>query len=235
MVGDMRARLTFTVTQEGEPTKRLVYVMYWMPRSAADEGTSKALFFAEEPATAKGFVYMGWFYPDEANDEWLYIPELRTVRRLVGSHAHHHEDEGDDPFDASVLQRLELEHRPSGWGTQRASGSGEIGGEPVEWVDVIPPHRIGNFPYETVRIWSSQHNGLPVRTHYLRSDGTRKEIDISWRMEDGVWVWSQVTGLDTRSGAITMLDVSDVRVNMGLRDRFFSERTMRQGLGRVSR
>ncbi|MBI5136053.1 MAG: outer membrane lipoprotein-sorting protein [Nitrospirae bacterium] len=230
--GDIEARLTFTTSRPGEAPRRLVYVMFWKPYPAGSKYTSKAIFFSEEPATAKGFAYMGWFQTTGGEEAWLYIPELRTVRRMTQPHrhTHGHGTAETDPFDASVLRRTELEMRASALGGHQTTGTEVVSGQLAEVIDSVPTD--AESPYAKVRTWVSRSDALPLLTRYLRPDGTWKEVAFTWRQVDGVWVWDRVAARDTRSGDATTLEMGDVRVNAGLPDRFFSERTMQDGLKR---
>jgi len=57
-----------------------------------------------------------------------------------------------------------------------------------------------------------------------------KQQEIKWERRGNAWVWSRVSGLQAKNGARTLLEISDIRVNLGLKDDVFSARSLRLGI-----
>ena len=58
---------------------------------------------------------------------------------------------------------------------------------------------------------------------------------IDWAQVDNQWVWKTVSAVDPRSGAETIMEISEIQVNTGLKDSVFSKRTLNRGVERLLR
>src|SRR5688572_19918725 len=47
--------------------------------------TNKSITFLLSPPDVKGVGFLAWTYPDKDDDQWLYLPELKRVRRITAN------------------------------------------------------------------------------------------------------------------------------------------------------
>ncbi len=241
---DSISRLTFVFQEpgqkQGEPEKKLIYDMVWK-RFAEGEYEAKVMMFREFPPDAKGVAYMGFFYmphPSRNDEEWMYLPELRMVRKLSHSGPKHAKQE---EFAPSELRQYDLMPRRPEQDTHQLIGTEKIGDVDCYVIQEIPkPHAEEAYPYGKVVKWISKDNFLPLRMdYYAETQGKNEQGKLikrqttTWKKIGNAWVWEEVIGLNMLTGNKTILTVSNIRINVGLTDASFSQRTMKLGIDGV--
>jgi hypothetical protein len=227
---DSRSRLTFTFHKADGSERRLVYTMAWK-HYAAGEISDKAIFFSEFPPDDRGKSYMIWMTADRSkqDDEWMYLPELRMVRKITHDQSHRRKDEDDD-FAHSLLAQVNLVPRNPDLDQHTLLGQDTLEGHPDYVIDSVPKEASAAYPYGKTRRWISEDNFLTERIDYYDAAGALKLSQlIKWQKAGDAWVWKQVVGSRPGSTERTMLDVSQVKVNNRLDDDLFSSRSMRLG------
>jgi outer membrane lipoprotein-sorting protein len=234
---DSLSRITFTFQEKGFPEKKLVYTMAWK-RFTEGEYEAKVMMFREFPPDAKGVSYMGFFYmphPSRNDDEWIYLPELRMVRKLSHSGPKHAKQE---EFAPSELRQYDLMPRHPGYDTHQLLGAEKLGEVDCYVIQSTPkPNSAEAYPYSKVVKWISKDNFLPLRVeYYAEAQGRNEEGKLQkqqvtqWKKIGNAWVWEELKGINTLTGNKTTLTVSDVRINVGLTDGSFSKRAMQLGI-----
>lgn len=239
---DAVATLNFKFHQTGEAERKLTYRMAW---KKYDQGkfVRKVIFFTEFPPGKRGQAYMAWFYNPSLHkddDEWIYLPDLREVRKVV--HDDKDKEKEQDEFSKrSVLQDADLMPRSPGADKHRLLRTEKIDGKDYYVIENVPadamPGMPGmggmdmDYPYGKTITWIDSGNFLVTRVDYYERGGALvKREKIDWKKMGKAWVWREVTATDMKNRNETVLDVSDVRVNLDMSDNVFSERTMRLGL-----
>ena len=228
---DSLSRITFAFQEKGVPEKKLVYTMAWK-RFTEGEYETKIMMFREFPPDAKGVSYMGFFYtpnPSRNDEEWVYLPELRMVRKLSHTGPKHAKQE---EFAPSELRQYDLMPRHPEYDTQQLMGAEKIGGVDCYVIQSTPkPNAEEAYPYSKVVKWISKDNFLPLRADYYNEYGKlHKQQVTKWKKIGNAWVWEEVKGGNTFTGNQTTLTVSDVKINVGLTDDSFSKRAMQLGI-----
>jgi len=235
---DGRAHIAFTFKQPGQAEQKIGYAMLWKHTSNDKEFASKVIYFTEFPKADRGKAYLGHIRPagsKKADKEWLYLPELLAVRKLTGhNHDHKHGAAKPDEFSASVLTHADLMDRPPSLDNNQLLGSAELNGRPVWQVQSRPKKKSPAYPYSAVIRWIDQQNHTTHRTEYLGPDNTPiKRTNTTWSKIDGEWVWKKVIADHLTTGAQTIIEMTDVKVNTNLPNRTFTTRTLSQGPKRL--
>lgn len=228
---DSLSRITFIFQEKGVPEKKLIYTMAWK-RFTEGEYEAKVMMFREFPPDAKGVAYMGFFYtpnPSRNDDEWLYLPELRMVRKLSHSGPKHAKQE---EFAPSELRQYDLMPRHPEYDTHQLLGAERIGGVDCYVIQSVPKSNAEEYyPYSKTVKWISKDNFLPLRVDYYNEHGkATKQQTSKWKKIGNAWMWEEVVGVNVLTANKTTLIVSDIRVNVGLTDASFSKRTMQLGI-----
>lgn len=226
---DSVSKLTFVFQAEGAQEKRLVYWMAW--KKFKGDIDAKVIMFREFPPDAKGLSYMGFFYRPELNrndDEWLYLPELRLVRKLShGGPKHAKEEE----FALSELRQYDLVSRDPGADSHRLLRSETVEGAGCYVVESVPKGGGDYYPYSKAIKWIDKDRFLPLRIDYYDLAGKLvKQQIFKWKQIGNAWVWEEVAAENAQTGNKTTLSISDVRVNVGLSDDAFTKRVMQLGM-----
>lgn len=226
---DSMSRLSFTISRPDGADRKLIYTMVWKEYAGRDDVDDKVIFFSEYPPDDKGKSFMVWVHENKKDDEWMYLPELRMVRKMTHGEHHGHHDEDDD-FSDSVLTRVDLAPREPDLDNHTRLKDEALGGHRDFVVESVPKESSQNYPYQKTRRWITRDNYLPERIdYYAPSGGLIKRQTIKWKRIGNAWVWEQVVGVNLITGERTVLDISDIKLNSGLKDEVFSARTLRLG------
>jgi hypothetical protein len=227
---DSVSTLTFTFDVNGEPERKLVYTMVWKKYAGKENTNAKFLFIKEFPAANRGTAYMAWRYrpyADMDDDEWIYLPETRTVRKL----SHRDNLQEDEEFAITELKPKDLEPRDPSRDRHNLLRTEEIEGKQYYLIESVRKDETEFYPYAKVWRWISADTFLPTYINYFDFNGhPLKREQIEWQQIGDAWVWKSLDVNNIQNGNKTRLDVSDIRLNVGIDDDVFSKRTMRTGL-----
>lgn len=226
---DQRSRLTVILQDMAGNTKKNVYRRYWKFYGADEKIMEKMILFTEFPPDARGTGFMRWSYrPDLGKnaDQWLYLPSLNTIRRVSVR------DPGDS-FLGSDLTYQDISLRLVDQDEHRLLRTETRNGRRYYVVESIPKEKKPLYRkvvswYEAAPDWADCNK---VRVEYFdHSGGLLKVQKLRWQKVDRAWVWDEVTVDNLKTGHSSLFRVTDVEVNVGLKDRLFTERTLRRGI-----
>ena len=232
---DLLSRLDFTIeTRQGEK-KQFTLLMAYKRYDGKKGLQSKLIMFNQYPPDSRDVSFMAYLYAPEQvkkDDMWLYLPQLRTVRKLSHHHdPHHHKKDNEDEFSLSELQRFELEGRAPALDHHRLAGRETLDGHDTYKI-ISTPRDPGSSRYGAMVRWITSDEYLPLRIDYLDADQRPvKRQTIQWVRMDGAWLWREVRAVNLRNGNRTVLRQSDIHVNRGLPDNIFTKRFMKRGAG----
>lgn len=191
----------------------------------------RTVLFYLEPSNIKDTAFLTWDYPDVArdDDQWLYLPAMRKVRRISAS------DRGDYFLGTDLTyEDIKLETRVGlGDYTRRTVGEGEADGHHCYLLESIPldgetAEELGYGRVEQCvdsRIWMVRRarfwdvKGNPLKTAYFR--------DI--RRVQGIWTQHRIEVENHKTGHSTRFLFSDVDYRQGVRDGLFTQNALRRG------
>ncbi|HFD91663.1 MAG TPA: outer membrane lipoprotein-sorting protein [Gammaproteobacteria bacterium] len=232
---DMVSRLTFTL-RDGETEKKLGLRMAYKSYGGKKGLQSKTIMFNEFPPDKRDISFLAWIYTPEKNrkdDMWLYLPELRTVRKLThqhkaGKHGHHDKD-SEDEFSLSELQRFELQPRDPALDHHELQGTEHVDGQPVYKI-LSTPRDDKDAPFGKIVYDITTDHYLPVRATYYDARGAViKRLTMEWTPVGKAWIWKRVMAVNPNNGHETILEQDDVKLNTGLSDNIFTKRFMKLG------
>jgi hypothetical protein len=238
-VDDQISRLTFRFITPNKQEKQAIYLMLWKNMYGKEGYDNKAIFFTESPLDRNGIAYLGWLRgndSDKMDDEWIYLPELRTTRRIVPrDHEHMH---NDDEFGPSLLNRQSLEPRSPLLDNHQIIDEQLYLNQPHYLISSTPKmmhamhhHHEDDNTFPARRIyWVSKLTQRINRIQFVNNDD-RVQIDmkIEWTEQLGYWIWQRIEATSPDSETMSVLEISDIRINTQLKERLFSKRTLEQG------
>jgi len=190
---------------------------------------TKSIVFFAKPANIRDTALLTFDYDDPKadDDQWLYLPALKKVRRISSS------DRGDyfmgtDFTFEDMKQTPELEDY--NWkllGSEQINGSDcwKVEGTPVS--DEIA-RELG---YSRLIQWIRKDNDFSIKADYWDQAGRElKHLTIT-KLEqiDGIWSPVHIEMTNIQSEHKTFLDFSNKTYNTGLKDRTFTQRTLKRG------
>ncbi len=189
---------------------------------------NKSVFFTEFPPDQKGTGFLIWDYAIEGkpDDLWLYLPSLRTVRRMTTRDQHDSFMGSDLTFADMGARRLdEDEHKLLFEGVCKGLN------EHCYVIDSIPKEK--NSPYGKKRYFIAKKGWVAKKVEfYDRKMKPLKLQVIAWRRVGEVLVWTHSEITNVQSKHKTIFEISDVKNNTGLKDANFSDRALSRGIPR---
>lgn len=227
-IDDQIATLTFTFLDADHAEKKVVYTMVWKNSRGQEDYDNKAMFFTEYPPERRGIAYLGWLRASGStaqDDEWIYLPELRMVRRIAKRAPHYTHD--DEEFGSSLLERDHLQPRLPDLDEHTLLKAEVRDGVNYYVVESHPKQKGFVYPYHKVISWIDQASFRTMQTHYFdMEDGPALDIEFEWVEVGGKWIWKKVTASEPTVHAKTILDITDVKINSGLADKMFTSRLL---------
>jgi len=213
---DGRASVHMVITDAQGRTRTREFVI--LRRDVKDGADQKFYVYFQKPADVRKMVYMVWKHVDGDDDRWLYLPALDLVKRIAasdkrtsfaGSHFLYEDVSGRSiTDDTHTLVETTAEH----------------------YVLNNVPKDPKSVEFASYKLWIDKKTFLPMKAEYLGSDGKTQRIVEALEVKDiqgfPTVVKSRVT--DLRSGGNTVSTFADIRYNVRLPDRVFTERYLRR-------
>jgi len=189
----------------------------------------KMITFFTEPANIRDTALLTFDYdnPDADDDQWLYLPALKKVRRISAA------DRGDyfmgtDFTFEDMKQTPELEDY--NW---KLLGNETVDGQLCWKVEGLPVSDdvARELGYSRIVQFIRQDNDYTIRVNY--SDRAGRELKQLHVLEltqiENIWTAHKVEMTNKQSNHKTVLEFSGHAYNTGLNDRMFTQRTLKRG------
>jgi len=190
---------------------------------------SKSVTYFLEPANVRDTAMLTWDYAAESkdDDQWLYLPALKKVRRISSS------DRGDY-FMGTDFTFEDIKKTPElgdyHWTLLREE---ILDGFDVWVVEAKPKTKEleRNLGYSKVEYFVRKDILMYVRVDFWDRKGKALKQLLSTGIQkiDGIWTATAGVMTNTQTQHRTELTFSEHRYNQGLADRTFSERMIKRG------
>jgi outer membrane lipoprotein-sorting protein len=226
-ISDQTANLLIRAVDARGVERVSTHRLYWK-NLLGDKGfIGKALLVTQTPLDKRGEGFLLW-QTEGANDSqaWLYLPDLRQVRRLaIAGHERHEHGSSQQPALDLGFEQL---------GTRLVGTTGQLRGkEAIDGVDhLILDDRsaMTNDLLPLRRFWISFADWTIGKIEYRDATGRLVRTQrITWeRLEKGR-VWKRTEIQPAGSPGKTIVELSDISVNTGLADRLFTVENLKSG------
>ena len=201
----------------------------------ADDLDYKDLIVFTHPQNVKGLTVLSWTYrtPGRDQDVWLWLPSLRKIRRMS-------QNEDDDSFMGTDFTYEEVVSRKWGdetytlLGEENFPGQESIHNEKTYYKDT-PFYVIEARPkredwyYSKRKVYLEKSTAFRIYDSYFDQMGrNQKTIFVYWEpIEDSELEMEWLLEVaDLRSGHNTIINIEEVKFDVGLKEKFFTERTL---------
>jgi outer membrane lipoprotein-sorting protein len=217
---DLVSDLTMTLTNSrGETRERKVRQF----RKEFKDGERKVMFFLA-PADVKDTSFMSWSWdaPGKDDDQWIYLPALKRVKRIS-------RDSKSDYFMGSDFTYDDLGERHPSEDTHRLLGTETIEGETVYLVESVPKQP-GTMYSRTVS-WVVKDKWVGLKKEFFDPQGRAlKTLAVKkYDRIDGFWVLLEFEMENVQKKHRTTMRIENVAIDRGLDDGLFTERMMQRG------
>lgn len=222
---DQQSKLTFFIKEASGEERKIAMRRVWKNYNGEKGIDSKVIIFQEYPPETNGSSFMGWFYrpgSGKKNEAWLYIPLLKKIEQLPDT------SNRDESFQESDIKPSDMMVRPIDLDGHHFLREETISNKTYEVIESTPKQKDPNYPYSKVQSWISKDERLTEKIDYYDNDGHLfKQQLISWKKVKTAFVWEKVVTSNMLNHNVTTLNISDIKVDTGVGDPFFSQRSMK--------
>lgn len=217
---DFKVRVTMKLISSSGKT-RLRELTMLRKNTGASGGEQKYFIYFHKPADVKGMTFMVYKYPDRDDDRWLFIPALNMVRRVAAQ-------DRASSFVGSDFTYEDVSGRDIDEDRHELLREENLNGEACFVIKSTPVN--AEMPYSYRLSWISKKNYLPLKIEYYDLSGTLYKVFTAEEIKDidGFPTVVKRTMKNLQSGHRTEVTFEDVRYNVNLKERIFSERYLRR-------
>lgn len=193
--------------------------------------TKKTVIFYTDPANVAGTAFLTWDYADQAkdDDQWLYLPALRKVRRISAS------DRGDYFLGTDfTYEEIKKESKIAAEDYDfELLGEETIDGHHTWAVRATPNSKAAReaLGYSKVVLRIDSNVWIPRFTEYWDVAGNFLKTVHSRQIEniDGIWSVIEITAENHKTGHQTHLEFRNTDYDAAIPERLFEKTSLKRG------
>lgn len=190
-----------------------------------------SVLFYQKPTNVKDTAFLTWDYPNPEvdDDQWLYLPALRRVRRISAS------DRGDYFLGTDfTFEDIKLEGK-----LEPSEYDYILLGEEI--IDGVANYKLASTPksseiaqelgYGRTEFWVDASNWLVIKADYWDpKDKPLKSLTVKdIRQVDGIWTRHELVMVNHKTGHQTRFVFSEVDYQSPVADSLFTQRAIARG------
>ena len=184
----------------------------------------RQIMFFTAPADVKNTSFMNWSYDDASkdDDQWLYLPALKKVKRISSSSK-------DNEFMGSDFTYEDMEKRSPERDNHKLIKSETYNGE-ASWVVQASPKEEEQYSKKVA--WISKEKHIPLKIDFYDEDEELlKTLTITGVEKMGdYWIIVKQEMENVQKNHQTVISLTNVSVDKGLSESKFTQREMERGL-----
>ncbi len=185
----------------------------------------KKIMFFVKPADVRNTSFMNWSYddPNKSDDQWIYLPALKKVKRISS-------DSKGDYFMGSDFTYDDLGDRKPTDDTHKIVREEKVNGEDCYVIESHPQNK--DYMYSKTLTWVIKGKWIGLQKKFWDEDGDYlKSLHIKkYDKIQGFWMIERVEMDNVQSNHKTIMKLSNIKINSGIRNNMFTERMMKRGL-----
>jgi hypothetical protein len=216
---DQRADLRMVLRdRQGRERERTLSVDTLEIRGDGD----KSLLVFDSPRDIKGTALLTWSHPTSADEQWLYLPALKRVKRLASANK-------SGPFVGSEFAYEDFSSQEVAKYSYRWLRDEALDGRATRVVERIPAYQHSGYTRQVV--WLAADTLKPLRVEYYDRKGallkTLTALDYR-RYLDRFWRAGRMEMINHQSGKSTVLSWENFRFDTGLGVRYFDRNSLQR-------
>jgi len=213
---DGKAEVHMSITDsQGRKRKRTFVILR---RDVTDGGPQKFFVYFKKPSDVRKMVFMVHKYIEKDDDRWLYLPALDLVKRIaasdkrtsfVGSHFFY-----EDVSGRSITE----DHHQLVETTE------------AHFVTKNTPKDPAGVEFSAYTVWIDKKTFMPLKAEYLDNQNRKYRIveALEIKQIQGMPTVVKSRVQDLLGGGETVSEFKNVKYNIGLKDKVFTERYLRR-------
>jgi len=182
----------------------------------------KGLTIFDEPADIKGTAFLSFTHILDADDQWLYLPALKRVKRISSKNK-------SGPFMGSEFAFEDLSSREVAKFTYLYLRDEAINGEDVFVVESKPNYKYSG--YTRLIAWISKEKYQPLKIEYYDRKNTLLKTTTATGYQqymDKYWRPDSLNMVNHQTKKETRLDFSNYEFQKGLSERDFNKSSLKR-------
>jgi outer membrane lipoprotein-sorting protein len=173
------------------------------------------------PADVRGTGLLTHQDPSGDDKQWLYLPELRRVKKISSSNK-------SGSFMGSEFSYEDISGNTFGKWNYKKLADAKINGEDCYVIERIPNYK--NSGYSKTKSFIRKSDNLPIRTEFFdRKKSLLKVQTISGYVKVGeAWLWTEILVENLQTGKKSKLTVGKRTTGHKLKDGDFNKRKLKR-------
>ncbi|MGM0508084.1 MAG: outer membrane lipoprotein-sorting protein [Fusobacteriota bacterium] len=184
----------------------------------------KSIMFFISPADVRDTSFMNWTYDNEEkqDDQWIYLPALRRVRRISS-------DNKSDSFMGSDFSYDDLGKRNPVEDNHKILRSENLDGKNVYVIESIPKDK--NYIYSKTKSWVVKDEWIGLKKEFYDKSGKLlKILEVKETKKiDGIITITNSQMKDIQKNHKTIMKLDGIDYGTQISENKFTERMMRRG------
>jgi outer membrane lipoprotein-sorting protein len=217
--GDQQQTLLMVLrNKQGQESRRQI-------RGRALEVTGdgdKALTIFDSPADVKGTAFLSFTHVNEPDDQWLYLPALKRVKRIASKNK-------SGPFMGSEFAFEDMSSQEVDKYTYKWLRDEQLDGKDVYVIERVPVDKYSGYTRQIVWMDKGIYHPLKVE-FYDRKNALLKTLEFKGYQQYLGKYW-RADGMEMnnhQNGKSTLLTFSDYKFNNGFTDRDFDRNSLKR-------
>ena len=184
----------------------------------------KSIMFFLSPADVKNTSFMNWTYDsDQGDDQWIYLPALKKTKRISS-------DSKSDYFMGSDFTYDDLGDRKLEDDTHQLLREETLDGIDCYVVESVSKDE--DYMYSRTMVWVNKSNFIGVKKEFYDEDEDLLKILSIKEVKEisGIWVITNSEMKNLQKSHRTTMVLSNIQINTGISESYFSERMMMRGI-----
>ena len=217
--GDFRAAMSMLLkNRHGEESLRQMRVKGLEVENDGD----KSLIVFDQPRDVKGTALLTFSHKVKDDDQWLYLPALKRVKRIASRNK-------SGPFMGSEFAFEDLASQEVEKYTYKFIRDDELGGKPVFVVERYPVSKYSGYTRQLV--WIDKERYIPLKIEfYDRKNALLKVLVFRGYKQylDKYWRADEMFMDNKQTGKSTLLTWKNYQFRFGLKDSDFTRNSLKR-------
>ncbi len=217
--GDMTATLTMVLrNRHGQESTRKIRNRALEVKGDGD----KSLSVFDSPRDVKGTAFLSFTHALKPDDQWLYLPALKRVKRISSSNK-------SGPFMGSEFAYEDISSQEVEKYTYKYLRDEVLEGRKAFVIERIPAYRHSGYTREVVWLDQEMYQPLKVNFYDRKSELLKTLTEYDFKQFLGkYWRPGRMEMINHQTGKSTTLLWKDYRFGTGLTDRQFDRNSLKR-------
>lgn len=217
--GDAAASMEMVLrNRQGEESSRSIRIKFLEVNGDGD----KSLTIFDNPRDIKGTAFLSFSHVINADDQWLYLPALKRVKRISSSNK-------SGPFMGSQFAYEDLASFEVDKYHYKYLRDEKLNNQETFVIENYPNYEHSGYSRQIV--WVDKQRYIPLKVEYYdRKDDLLKTLTFNHYKQylDKYWRAHEQVMDNRQNGKTTVLTLSDYQFRIGLNDRNFDRNSLRR-------